>query len=312
MNLKLTVALLLIMTSCCGCFTRWVMSESEVKNHYASKSVKPTFFTIKNDSVELFCATTGNDTLPPLLLIHGAPGGWFSNISFVDDPDLQAKYHVISVSRPGYHKSKFKNMLRPLTSISLQAVAIQEALRLNRSFRPGVVLGTSYGAPIAVKLAVDHPDKFYHVVLVAGAFDPDNEKFWWFHKYLRSLFVRLSLPRFINAATEEKFAHVKELQLLLPDWARLSTPATVIQGTKDEIVPTINLEFARQQLKNKPAEFISVSGAGHLIRRSHPHVIKEVLIKAAEGQRPKAEGEKLKAEGQTESQKRKAEGADEK
>ena len=57
MNLKLTVALLLIMTSCCGCFTRWVMSESEVKNHYASKSVKPTFFTIKNDSVELFCAT---------------------------------------------------------------------------------------------------------------------------------------------------------------------------------------------------------------------------------------------------------------
>ena len=80
------------------------MSEGEVKKHYASRPVKPTFFTIKNDSVELFCATTGSDTLPPLLLIHGAPGGWFSNISYVDDTDLQKRYNIIAVSRPGYHK----------------------------------------------------------------------------------------------------------------------------------------------------------------------------------------------------------------
>ena len=104
MKPKHILAYISICITCSSCFTRWVMSEGEVKKHYASRPVKPTFFTIKNDSVELFCATTGNDTLPPLLLIHGAPGGWFSNISLVDDPDLQARYHIISVSRPGYHK----------------------------------------------------------------------------------------------------------------------------------------------------------------------------------------------------------------
>lgn len=281
MNLKYIVAYLWVSITCSSCFTRWVMSEGEVRTHYASRPVKPTFFIIKNDSVELFCATTGSDTLPPLLLIHGAPGGWFSNIALVDDSALQLRYHIIAVSRPGYHKSKFKHRLRPLTSIALQSVAIHEALRLNRSFKKGVVFGTSYGAPIAAKMAIDYPKEFYHLVLIAGALDPENEKFWWFHKYLRSLFVRLSMPRFINTATDEKFAHVKELQLLLPQWKNLQIPTTVVQGTKDEIVPSINFEFAKNQLKNKQAEFISITGAGHMIRRSHPEVIKSLLLRLA-------------------------------
>ena len=281
MRIIIISIILFVAFSCSSCFTRWVMSEKEVKTHYASRPVKPTFFTIKNDSVELFCATTGSDTLPPLLLIHGAPGGWFSNISFVDDPELQAHYQIIAVSRPGYHKSKLKKTSRPLTSIELQAIAIREALRLNRSFKKGVVFGTSYGAPIAAKMAIQYPNEFYHLVLIAGAIDPENEKFWWFHRYLRSLFVRISMPRFINTATDEKFAHVNELQLLLPEWRRLQIPTTVVQGTKDEIVPSVNFEFAKQQLKNKEAEFISISGAGHMIRRSHPHVIKDLLLRIA-------------------------------
>jgi pimeloyl-ACP methyl ester carboxylesterase len=258
------------------------MSEKEVKTHYKDRPVKPTFFTIKNDSVELFCATTGNDTLPPLLLIHGAPGGWFSNIYLLDDPDLQARYHVISVSRPGYHKSKFKDRRRALTSIELQSIAIKEALRVNRSFKKGVVFGTSYGAPIALKMAIDDPGRFYHLVLIAGAFDPENEKFWWFSRYLHSLFVRLSLPRFINTATDEKFEHIQELRLLLPQWSKLEVPATVIQGENDQIVPSINLQFARQQLKTKQADFISIPGAGHMVRRSHPDIVKGLLLRLAE------------------------------
>lgn len=273
--------LFLVFTVCNGCFTRWVMSDKEVRTHYANKPVKPVFFTIQNDSVELFCATTGSDTLPPLLLIHGAPGGWFSNISILDDPDLQKHYQIIAVDRPGYHRSKFNHRKRALTSIELQAIAIHEAMRLNKSRRKGVVYGNSYGAPIALKIAADHPNEFKHLVLTAGALDPDNEKFWWFHRYARGLMVRLSMPRFINSATDEKFAHVESLKKIQDSWAKLQMPVTVLQGTQDGIVPVENFEFARQQLKSKQAEFILIEGAGHLIRRSHPEVIKQVLMKAS-------------------------------
>jgi pimeloyl-ACP methyl ester carboxylesterase len=278
--MPLKILLFLLLTSLSSCFTRWVMSEKEIRQHYANMPVKPVFTTIKTDSVLLFCASTGSDTLPPLLLVHGAPGGWFTNISLLDDPQLQQSYHIIAVDRPGYGKSKFRKKKMAQTSIELQASAIHHAMQLNRSGRKGVVYGNSYGAPIALKIAASHPGEFNHLVLAAGALDPDNEKFWWFHRYAGGLFVRLAMPRFINTATNEKFAHVEELKKLSADWSRLSMPVTVIQGTADYIVPVENFDFARRQLQNHQAQFILIEGAGHLIRRSHPEVIKDVLLKA--------------------------------
>ena len=245
------------------------MSEKQIEKHYARKPVKPVFFTIRNDSVNLFCATTGSDTLPPLLLIHGAPGAWYSGIGILDDPELQKRFHIIAVDRPGYHYSRFKKKKKAVTSIETQATVIHEALRLNRSRKKGVVYGTSYGVPIAAKMAVKYPAEFY----------PDQEKFWWFHKYSRGLIVRLVMPRFINAATDEKFSHVEELRKMLPDWDRIDIPVTVLQGTDDYIVSPENFEFAKEKFKNKPAHFILIQGAGHLVRRSHPELIRDVLMK---------------------------------
>ena len=262
-----------------SCFSRWSMSEKEIKRHYADKSIKPTYFTIKNDSVELFCATTGNDTLPPLLLIHGAPGAWYSGMGILDDTDLQRRYQIIAVDRPGYHNSRFKGKRKALTSIQTQAIAIHEAMRLNRSRAKGILYGTSYGAPIAAEMAWLYPNEYNHLVMVGGAIDPDNEKFWWFHKFTRGTLVRLFLPRFINTATDEKFAHVEELKKFLPHWRDINIPVTVMQGSDDNIVPVANFQFAKKQFEGKSADFIMIPGAGHLVRRSHPEIIKEVLMR---------------------------------
>jgi pimeloyl-ACP methyl ester carboxylesterase len=262
-----------------GCFYRWSMSDKEIRQHYADKGiVEPSYFIVRNDSVALFCATTGADTLPPLLLIHGAPGAWYSGMSLIDDSDLQKKFHIIAVDRPGYHRSRFKGKKKAVTSIEKQAVIIHEALRLNRSKKPGVLFGTSYGAPIAAEIALKYPNEFDHLIMVGGAIDPSNEKFWWFSDYARSTMVRLFLPRYINRATDEKFSHVDELNKLLPHWKELNMPVTVVQGSNDQIVPIANFEFAKEQLRGKPAEFIMIPGAGHLVRRSHPEVIKAVLM----------------------------------
>jgi pimeloyl-ACP methyl ester carboxylesterase len=254
------------------------MSDKEIRRHYAHMKVKPTYFTIKNDSVQLFCATTGTDTLPPLLLIHGAPGAWYTGMGILDDTDLQKKYQIIAVDRPGYNNSMFKGKKKAVTSISTQAVAIHEAMRLNRSHSKGILYGTSYGAPIAAEMALMYPNEFDHLLMVGGAIDPNNEKFWWFHKYVRGTVVRFFLPRFMNTATDEKFAHVAELKKLLPHWREINIPVTVLQGSADEIVPVANFQFAKKQFEGKPSEFILIPGAGHLVRRSHPEIIKEVLM----------------------------------
>jgi len=255
------------------------MTEKQISDYYKNKPVKPVYFTIQNDSVLLFCATTGADTLPPLLLIHGAPGAWYGSRNLLDDPILQQHFHIIAIDRLGYDKSEFKGSRQAVTSIETQAIAIHEALRLNRSFKTGIVLGSSYGAPIAAKMALMYPGQFHHLVMLAPAIDPDKEKFWWFHPYIRGGPVYWILPRFMRRATDEKFAHVEELKKLLPFWSTLTVPVTVVQGGADDIVDPANFEFAKKQLAGKAAEFIFLPDSRHLIRFQHPEVVRAILLK---------------------------------
>lgn len=261
-----------------GCFGRFAMSEKELRAYYKKRPSKPVFFTIENDSVQLFCATAGADTLPPLLLIHGAPGAWYGSRQMLEDSSLLQHYQLIAVDRPGYNRSVFRKKRRLVPGIETQAVAIHEALRLNRSRYPAVVLGSSYGAPIAASLAIQYPGEFSHLFMLAGALDPAIEKFWWFNKFSRSGPIFWCLPRFMKSASREKFAHVHELKQLLPQWQRLTVPATVLQGGTDRIVNPANLEFARKVLKNKAATFIFLPETGHLIRWQQANLVRKLLL----------------------------------
>jgi pimeloyl-ACP methyl ester carboxylesterase len=229
----------------------------------------------------LFCATAGADTLPPLLLIHGAPGAWYGSRNFLEDTLLQQHYQIIAVDRLGYDKSCFKGKRRAVTSITLQAIAIHEALRLNRSFKSGVVMGSSYGGAIAAKEVVLYPEAFHHLILLAAAIDPDKEKFWWFSPYGRFGPVRWVVPRFMNHATDEKYAHVSELKKMLGDWQKINIPVTVVQGDADKIVDPANLDFAKKELQGKQAEFILIHNAGLLIRWQHAALVRSILLKQA-------------------------------
>ena len=276
--MKIFLVLVVVATGCTGCFRRWVMTDKQIDAYYQNKPVKPSFFRITNDSVQLFCATTGSDTLPPVIMIHGAPGAWYGSRNLLDDSILQKHFHIIAVDRLGYNKSTFKGKKRPVTSITTQARAIQLAYSLNKSGKTGIVMGSSYGAPIAGKMAVLYPHAYHHLLMLAPAIDPGREKFWWFHKYLNSGIMVQLLPRYIRAATAEKFAHAEELALMVDDWQRISMPVTVVQGGSDHIIEPGNLEFAREQFRGKKATYYLLPDAGHLIRYSNPALVRNILI----------------------------------
>lgn len=262
------------------------MTEKEIKEYYKDKPVKPTFFTIENDSVSLFCATSGSDTLPPLLVIHGAPGAWYGSRNLLDDSVVQKQYHILVVDRLGYNRSRFKGKKKAVTSIELQSIAIHEALRLNHSLKTGVVMGSSYGGPIAAKIASMYPGEFHQLVMLAPAIDPGKEKFFWFHPYIRPGIVRSFLPRFLRNATAEKFAHIEELRKLSPIWSKLTLQVTVVQGGADHLVDPSNLEFAKKQLRSGSAEFIFLPKAGHMIRWQHPDIVRSILDRSRQNARP--------------------------
>lgn len=255
------------------------MSERQIRAHYAGQPTRPTFFTIENDSLKLFVASIGPDTLPPLLLIHGAPGSWYGYLRMLDDSLLQRHFQILAIDRPGYGKSRKGR--KPVTSITKQAQWVGQALNLNHSGKPAIVLGRSYGAPIAARLAMLYPRRIRHLFLIAAPLDPDKEKFFWFSKWGKLPPIRWFLPRRMNLATAEKYTHVNELRQLQPLWPRLNVPVTVMQGGSDWIVDPKNLDFAKDVLKDKRAEFIFLPEAGHLITNSHPDLVRKLILEAA-------------------------------
>lgn len=279
--LRSVIIVFLISVSVSSCFSRYIISAKQVRKHYAAKKVKPEERIIKNDTLALCIASVGSDTLPMLLLIHGAPGSLWGYMNLMDDEDLQKRFHIVSVDRVGYGKSrlKMKKKRRYVTSIATQANALLPVFDLNKSKEKVTVLGRSYGAPIAAKLVSLEPDKVKELIMVSPVIDPEKEKFYWFSKWGRNSFIQLFLPGEFNTATAEKYSHSDELRKLLPVWHNLDVPTTVIQGGNDWIADPANIDFAKKHIKSKRAQYIFLHKAGHMITYTHLSMIKEMLLK---------------------------------
>ncbi|MCE6987711.1 alpha/beta fold hydrolase [Dyadobacter sp. CY323] len=278
--LRAAILFLSLSASLSSCFSRYIISSKQVKKHYALKKIKPTEQIIKNDTLSLCIASVGADTLPMLLLIHGAPGSLWGYMNLMDDEDLQKRFHIVSVDRVGYGKSRLKKK-RHVTSIATQARALLPVFALNKSGEKVTVLGRSYGAPIAAKLVSLVPEQVKELIMVSPVIDPDREKFYWFSKWGRNSFIQLFLPGEFNTATAEKYSHSDELKKLLPVWQNLNVPTTVIQGGNDWIADPANIEFAKKHIKSKRAQYIFLYNAGHMITFTHLSMIKEMLLRSS-------------------------------
>lgn len=274
--------ILLLACSLSSCFSKYLISEKQVVKHYAKRDIKPEIQIIKNDTLSLCVASVGADTLPMLLLIHGAPGSLWGYMNLMDDQDLQKHFHIVSVDRVGYGKSrlKMKKKRKYVTSIATQAKALLPVFSLNHSDEKVIVLGRSYGAPIAAKMVSLVPEKVKELIMVSPVIDPEKERFYWFSKWGRNAIVQLFLPGDFNTATAEKYSHADELKKLLPVWQSLHVPTTVIQGGNDWIADPSNLDFAKRHIKSKKAQYIFLNNAGHMITYTHLDMLREMLLKS--------------------------------
>jgi pimeloyl-ACP methyl ester carboxylesterase len=263
-----------------SCFKKYIVTEKEIRRHYDTLAVKPMYQVIKGNKFKLYTATFGADTLPPLVFIHGAPGRWEGWTKQLDDTTYHSKFHLLASDRPGYGYSHYRRRHKKVT-IEKQAEIIQESLALNKSKEKAILIGRSYGAPVAAYMAAENPEKYARLIMVAPAIDPDNEKFFKFSKYGKWPVLRWFLPnRFVTAA-DEKYDHIEELRRIEPIWDKISIPTVVMYGGNDRIVTKENFEFAKRKLgEGENRKYIFIPEAGHRISRSHSKLLKEVIMEA--------------------------------
>jgi pimeloyl-ACP methyl ester carboxylesterase len=250
-------------------------TDADIQRYYKrqNQEVKVGYYKAKGRKMRYM--EVGSDSLPTVLLIHGAPSSMSVFNRLITESGILNHARIFAVDRPGYGFSDFGNAE---VSIKRQAAMIVPILdSIAQSTGPVVVLGVSYGGPVAARIAMDFPHLVDGLVLGAPAIAPGEEKVFTISHLMLFKETSWLFPTPLRVATEEKFTHRKELEKMVSKWETLTQPIIYIQGEDDEVVYTSNAQFIEK--KAKKAKFLKI-----LMIPNQPHFLaipqKDVLAKS--------------------------------
>jgi pimeloyl-ACP methyl ester carboxylesterase len=238
----------------------------------------------------------------PVVLLHGQPGqgrDWEAVVR-----QLGAELRVIVPDRPGYGRTG-----GPAVGVGGNVDAVVELL--DRLDLPTVaVVGHSWGGAVALDLVRRHPDRVSVVVLVASVGGRGSVNL--LDRVLglpvigpafslvgltamrafpvRRLLARMSGPSSADTASSgrwysawrsfvvEQRALVLELPGIVASLPSIRTPAVVMIGEADRVVPPVSQEHLATILPQ--AQTVRVAKVGHLLPQKSPQSVAEVILAA--------------------------------
>lgn len=228
-----------------GCFT-FRDSQKQAKDTFGKAGYQVQSRMIRAGNYSLHYIQTGvhDERRPVLCFVHGSPGASNNFNNNLLDSSLQSSFEMISVDRPGFGYSNFGD---PVPSLAQQASLLKNVLDsfTNRTI---ILVGHSYGGPLIGQIAADFSDRIAGLIIVAGSIDPDLEPYEWWRKPANSVFGKWLLPDFMTTSNAEIIPLKWDLEQLEPRWCRLKMPVIVIQGGRDNLVPSGNASFAENHL----------------------------------------------------------------
>jgi len=266
----------MIISTACVSFRE---SDKKVFRKFKETGVTPKIHRINFEDKEIrYVADKEIDSkLPTIIFIHGAPGSSGNYFRYLKDKDLGRQANLISVDRLGYG---YSNHGIAETSIETQAQSIF-AVAETHQLTNIVLVGWSYGVPIAAKMAYLFPE-VKHSVLVAGAISPEHEKFFGIAKMATWKLTKWMVPKPLKIANDEKLAHIEELTKMLDNWQQITSPITYYHGTKDDIVPYANMGFIKSKVSDSILKTVVLEDMNHFILSKKYEVVKGELLEVLE------------------------------
>ena len=254
---SLTLLVLLVGTLIAGWFVESRQTDQELNEEFRGQRIRPSIhrYRIADPSGESeprtirFMETTspGDSALPVVLFVHGAPSSLSFFNAFFKDTALLNRARLVAVDRPGYGYSDFGWVE---TSVVRQAALLQPLINRYRKAPFLMVVGSSYGGSVSARLAMNNPGRVDHVVFVSSALGPGLECTYPISYLADSPLIRWVVPTLLRLANDEKLAHRRALEAILPDWPRIRSNITMLHGQRDDLVYPTNVLFAQRRLVN--------------------------------------------------------------
>lgn len=297
-----------------------ILAATAVANHQLARRAEqhnpPVGRFINVDGVRLHYLERGEG--PPLVLLHGN-GSMIQDFLSSGLVDLAARqYRVIVFDRPGYgHSSRPRGRVwSPQAQADLFRRAL-ERLGVSRA----VVLGHSWGASVAVAMALNHPQMVRGLVLASGYYYPTARvdmallsgpavpllgdvsrytiapiasRIIW-PLLLRKIFGPAPVPAKFQAFPEEMAVRPSQIRseaaesaLLIPSatamckhYADLTMPVAIVAGAEDRLIDTA-AQSRRLHQAIAQSSLHLVPGCGHMVHQTSPEAVM-AAIKAASG-----------------------------
>lgn len=278
-SLRILFVLWVLFIIACFIFDHYVQfrrSDEELVEIFAENNIDASIGYYSTHGRSLRYVHSGADSLPALLFLHGSPG----SISYYNrryaDPMIEGHFKVFAVDRPGYG---YSGLGKPEPFIQKQAAMIRPILdSLHHARHPIILVGGSYGASVACRIAMDYPGLVDGLVITGPAIGPGREKYFWFTNIIEHWSIRWFIPRIFRSANTEKVHHKKELEKMLPLWKNIRVPVVYLQGVDDDIVDTSNAGFAREHLVNAPyLDIRFIEGRKHRLAQYEWQSIKKAI-----------------------------------
>ncbi len=251
------------------------MDEERITKAFEGTSFKPESKLIIHNNRTLHYMAIGDTSKPTVLFVHGSPGSWDNFIGFMKNKEMLESFRMISVDRPGFGKSEPG---KPERSLPKQAELVAQALYKEQSGKPTIIAGHSFGGPVIARMAIDYPELVSGLIFVAASIDPELEETKWFQIPVHYKILSWILPNTIYATNEEILALEDELEDMKPLWGQITQPVSIIQGTKDNLVPYENALFGKEMLINSKPEMV-IKDMNHFVPWEYPHLIRKEIFR---------------------------------
>lgn len=260
----------------CQSCMRMRMSPKKTTEYFSKSNTSFTNATFKiSEEHQIHYIETGDSTKPTLLFLHGSPGSWDAYKSYLSDLDLQKKYRLIAIDRPGFGYSNFGEA----EDLNTQANLILPFIKSKNNNQPITLIGHSMGGPVAVKLAIKNPTLFKNLVILSGAIDPKAETPENWRPILISKPIRYLIPGAFRPSNDELWWLKDDLVNMKSQLHKVTSNVVIIHGTEDSLVPYSNVAFMENEFINaKKIETISIEKADHFIPWTHYEIIKKSLL----------------------------------
>lgn len=258
-----TVALLTFGTLVVAWFIDFRQTDQELAEEFRGQRIRPTvhYYHVGGRAIDeanegvpprtIRFIETGNSSadsaLPVVIFVHGAPSSLSFFNQFFKDTTLLNRARLVAVDRPGYGYSDFG---RVETSIIRQAELLQPLIDRYRKAPYLMIVGSSYGGSVTARLAMNNPGRVNDVVFVSSALGPGLERTYPISYLADSPLIHWMVSPLLRLANDEKLAHRRALEAILPDWPKIRANITMLHGQRDDLVYPTNVSFAQQHLTN--------------------------------------------------------------